>query len=138
VAFCLIVALSARGAQTLTGPGRFLVKLGTDLGSKKSKVGGRVTAFVISPERYLGASFEGVVDQVADGSLRFTFQTLRSRTVTTKVTSIILDFVNSKGHELVDEQERPVQIVNGLLTSKSADFTIDEGAEFSLRITPVK
>ena len=125
-------------AQTLDSPTRFLVKLSTDLSTKKTKAGDRVAAFVISPERFLGATFEGTVDRVSGTELRFIFRTLRYRTATTRVTSAIVDFVNSKGHKLVDEQERPLQVVDGVVISKASDFAIDEGAELSLQVTPAK
>ena len=132
-------ALACGGsAQTLDSPARFLVKLSTDLNTKKTRVGDRVAAFVISPERFLGGTFEGAVDRVSATELRFTFQTLRYRTSTSRVTSAILDFVNSKGHKLVDEQERPLQVIDGVVTSKTAGFAIDEGAEFNLQVGPAK
>jgi hypothetical protein len=60
-------ASPAISGQTLDGPTPFLVKLGVDLGSATSHVGDVVTAVVISPERFLGASFDGTVDQVSAG-----------------------------------------------------------------------
>jgi hypothetical protein len=125
--------------QTLDGPTPFLVKLGVDLGSATSRVGDKVTAVVISPERFLGASFEGAVDQVSGGaerSLRFTFHRLMHKENTYRVTSAVTGFVNSLGHPSVDESERPMQMSNGLLTAAPADFTLNEGAEFQIQVTP--
>jgi hypothetical protein len=123
-------------AQTLDGPTRFLVKLRTDIGARKSKAGDPVTAFVISPERFLAASFEGTVDEAADGRLRFTFTKLTNKGKSVEVASTILEFVNSKGHKRVDESERPMDLDSGALKSATPDFTLDEGAEFELEITP--
>jgi hypothetical protein len=132
-------ATPAVSGQTLDGPTPFLVKLGVDLGSATSRVGDAVTAVVISPERFLGAGFEGTVDQVSGGTgrtLRFTFHRLMHKENTYRVTSAVTGFVNSLGHRSVDESERPVQLSDGVLTAPSADFTLNEGAEFQLQVTP--
>lgn len=125
-------------AQTAPGEasGRFLVKLITDLDTRKAKTGMKVSAFVISPERFLAGLFEGSVDRVSATELRFTFETLTYRGTTLRVKTTIVEFVNSKGHKLVDEQERALQMVDGVVTSKNAGFTIDEGAEISIQVTP--
>jgi len=130
---------SETSTRTLDEPTRFLVKLGDDIGRKISTAGDRVTAVVISPERFLGARFEGAVDQVSGGgesALRFTFNVLRHGRETYRVTSAAISFVNSKGHPSVDEQERPVRIDNGVLTSASPDLQVNEGAEFQLQVDP--
>ena len=111
---------SGSARQTLETPTRFLVKLGEDVGSELSRVGDRVTAVVISPERFLGARFEGAVDQAsadAEGTLRFEFHTLERTGNTYRVASTVTGFVNSKGHPSVDERERPVRVADGVLTS---------------------
>lgn len=127
-------------AQTapVEASGRFLVKLMTDLDTKKAKTGMKVSAFVISPERFLAGMFEGSVDHVSATELRFAFDRITYRGTTLRVKTTIADFVNSKGHKLVDEQERALQVVQGMVTSKNAGFTIDEGAEISIEVTPVK
>ncbi len=122
---------------TLSEPTRFLVKLGQDIGSSASRPGDLVTAVVISPERFLGGSFEGEVDQASSSgrpSLGFTFHRLRYKASTYRVASTIADFVNSKGHHAVDEQEHAVRIVEGALTASSTEISIAEGAEFQLDI----
>jgi hypothetical protein len=131
-------AADEASARTLGETTKFLVKLGVDLAAKASSVGVPVTAVVISPERFLGARFEGTVDQVsADaGTLRFTFTTLRHRGDNYRVTSSILGFVNSKGHPSVDDQERPLRVEGGVLSSGSADWQVNEGAEFQLQVDP--
>jgi hypothetical protein len=127
-------------AQTapVEASGRFLVKLITDLDTRKAKTGMKVSAFVISPERFLAGLFEGSVDRVSATELRFTFETLTAQKTTLRVKTTIVDFVNSKGHKLVDEQERPLQILDGVIASKTAGFTIDEGAEISIQVAPAK
>jgi hypothetical protein len=62
-------------------------------------------------------------------SLEFKGQTWPVRTVT-------LEFVNSIGHPSVDEQERPVKMENGVLTSAHPDLFVDEGAELKLMVSP--
>jgi hypothetical protein len=134
-----VANLSAAG-PALEGPTSFLVKLGGDISSHTSRAGDAVTAVVISPDRFLGARFEGVVDEVSNetqgGTVRFTFTRLTHRDETRRVTSTVTGFVNSKGHRSVDEREIAVQISDGLLRSSSANLTLDEGAEFQLQVTP--
>ena len=118
--------------------GRFLVKLMTDLDTRKTKTGMKVSAFVISPERFLAGLFEGSVDRLSATELRFAFDRITYRGTTLRVKTTIVDFVNSKGHKLVDEQERSLLVVDGVVTSKNAGFTIDEGAEISIEVTPAR
>lgn len=115
---------------------RFLVKLGENIGSETSRVSDPVTAVVISPERLLGGRLEGEVDQVSEGTLRFRFDTMEYRGAVQPVSSNILRFVNSKGHALMDELDRPVEIDDGVLRSTEPEFAVDEGAEFQLEIRP--
>ncbi len=121
--------------RAIEGPTPFLVKLGEDIASNTSRAGDAVTAVVISPERFLGARLEGAVEQVSpgEGMLRFTFHRLLHRESSYGITTTVTGFVNSIGHRSVDEQGRPVQITDGVLTSPS-DFRLDEGAEFQLRV----
>jgi hypothetical protein len=125
-------------SKTLEETTKFLVKLGVNLGAKANNVGDPVTAVVISPERFLGARFEGTVDQVSvdAGALRFTFNTLRHKGDNYRVASSLLSFVNSKGHPSVDEQERPLRVDDGVLSSASPDWQVNEGAEFQLQVDP--
>ncbi|MEX2300047.1 MAG: DUF5060 domain-containing protein, partial [Bryobacterales bacterium] len=136
----LIRRTAAAGASSkaLEETTKFLVKLGVGLGPTASSVGDRVAAVVISPERFLGARFEGTVDQVsADaGTLRFSFNTLRHKSDNYRVTSTVLSFVNSKGHPSVDEQERPLRVEAGEMSSETVDWQVDEGAEFQLQVDP--
>jgi hypothetical protein len=118
---------------------KFLVKLGEDIGAQTSRVGDSVTAVVISPERFLGARFAGVVDQVSSedgGSLRFTFNALDHRADRYRVASRVLGFVNSKGQPLVDEQGVTVQVADGVLVSASPGWRLDEGSEVQLQVEP--
>ncbi len=130
--FFALLGLGA--AQTPDSPRRFLVKIGEDIGAQKSRVGDRVTAAVISPERFLGAKMSGRIDRASPGALRFTFDSLTHRGKTYRIASTIVGSVNSLGHKSVDEQERPVRVAAGVLTSPAAAFTINEGAEFELDI----
>ncbi|MGH9163718.1 MAG: DUF5060 domain-containing protein [Vicinamibacteraceae bacterium] len=126
-------------APAFNRPTDFHVKLSTDLGVQTSGAGDPVNAFVISPERFLGGRLTGTVDQASSasgGRLRFTFETLEYQGRTFRVTSTLTSFVNSKGHRLVDEQERPLEVTGGVLISAAPDFTLDEGAEVRLQVGP--
>jgi hypothetical protein len=70
------------------------------------------------------------------GALRFTFNTLRHKGDNYRVASSLLSFVNSKGHPSVDEQERPLPVEGGVLSSASPDWQVNEGAEFQLQVDP--
>ena len=136
----LVRRLGRAPALTLDGAGEFLVKLNIDISSRTNRAGDPVTAVVISPERFLGARFEGgiaVASADAPGRLSFEFHTLRRQGDAYPVTSTITSFVNSKGHPGVDDRERPVAVEGGVLTAPLAEIVIDEGAEFRLRIEPV-
>jgi hypothetical protein len=136
----LIRRASDISLKTLDEATKFLVKLGEDIGAQTSRVGDSVTAVVISPERFLGARFAGVVDQVSSedgGSLRFTFNSLDHKADRYRVASRVLGFVNSKGQPLVDEQDVTVQVADGVLVSVSPGWRLDEGSEFQLQVEPV-
>lgn len=135
-----VLVRPARGvtaAPVLDQPARFLVKLGTDL-KTSGRVGDPVSAFVISPERFLGGKLTGVIDESSSGRLRFSFRSLEFRGKSYSITSAITSFVNSKGHSFVDEQERPVRVREGVLVSAGAAVIIGEGAEFQLQISPAR
>ena len=118
-------------------PSGFHIKLGENVGSASSRAGDPVTAVVISPERFLGGRLEGVVEHAsagAEGSLRLTFRTLRYGDETYPIAATVTEFVNSRGHRLVDERERPVRVDAGTLISPATDFVVDEGSEFRLQV----
>lgn len=119
---------------TLGGEQEFLVKIGEDLDLTTSRPGDAISAVVISPERFLGARFEGAVEQSPRGSLKFGFRTLRHGHDVYRVRTLLQRFVNSKGHAMVDEQERAVEVLDGRLTSPSGEIHIGEGAEFRLGV----
>ena len=72
------LSLPAAWSQTtLDKPAHFLVKLGNAVGSKVSHPGDRVTAVIVSPERFLGGRLIGSVDILSagsDGQMSFTFR----------------------------------------------------------------
>jgi hypothetical protein len=116
-----------------------LVKLRTPVGASRSRPGDRVEASIISPETYLGGFLEGSVgESSADGRSRVAlhFSSLRYRGARFTVCAVVTRFVNSKGHELVDDDERPATVENGTIVSEGPDLRLDEGAELTLLATP--
>jgi len=136
--FSALSLLAARSQTSLDKPADFLVKLGNAVGGKVSHPGDRVTAVIISPERFLGGRLVGSVDAVSagsDGKMSFTFRQLEFKGSTLSIVSKTSDFVNSKGHSKVDEDERPLRVEDGVLISTYPDFVLDEGAETKLRVS---
>jgi hypothetical protein len=123
-------------AQTLDKPTNFLIKLSDPIGGKTSKTGDKVGAVVISPETFLGGRFEGVVKQAGPGTVTVEFTTLRYKGKAISVSTTTTDFVNSKGHPKIDDGDRPLTIEEGVLTSKTPGFVLDEGSELKLQVTP--
>jgi hypothetical protein len=122
--------------QELHRETNFLVKLRTPVGTNISKKAQAVSASVISPETYLGASMEGIVEAVDSSSIRLTFRALKHKGKTLAITSVTTDFVNSKGHKLVDDQERPTRVEGGSFVAAGSPIQIDEGSEMKLRVRP--
>ncbi len=123
-------------AQSLDKPTNFHVKLSDPIGGSISKPGSRVGAVVISPESFLGGRFEGSVTQVSNGKAEVVFHLLRFKGKSWSVTTRTTGFVNSIGHAAVDEDERPLQLDNGVFLSAHADAKLDEGAELRLSVSP--
>jgi hypothetical protein len=132
----VLVRRAAQSAPALDRERNFLVKLRTPVGNKLSKPGDRVTASVISPETFLGASLEGTVEQVTANGVRVGFRSLVHKGVTIEVSSTTRDFVNSKGHKSVDDEERAAVVEDGALVAKGGSLWLDEGAEIQLRVAP--
>lgn len=137
-----LLLCAAAVAQTLDKETSFLVKLSGPIGARVSKPGARVGAVIISPERFLGGRFAGTVQAVSagarGGSLEVVFRSLEFKGKTWRVRTTTLEFVNSIGHRLVDEEEHPVKMENGALVSSCPDMFIDEGAELKLLVSPAK
>jgi hypothetical protein len=114
----------------------FLVKLRVPLASRSSRPGDAISASVISPEKFLGGKLEGIVDEASLASLRFSFRTLEFNGKRRTITSETGQFVNSKGHPMVDEHERRITVDKGRLVSTS-HIELDEGAEIELEVRPV-
>ncbi|MBI4908111.1 MAG: hypothetical protein HY820_31085 [Acidobacteria bacterium] len=123
-------------AQNLDKPTKFHVKLSDPIGGKAGKPGARVGAVVISPEVFLGGRLEGVIRQAGGGKLEVVFTVLKYKGKSWNVTSRTTDFVNSIGHPAVDEEERPLKLVNGVLVSDQPLAMLEEGAELRLEVTP--
>jgi hypothetical protein len=123
---------------TLEAERSFHVKLRTPIGNTVSKQGDLVLASVISPESFLGASLNGLVERVLPNGVVLSFRFLVARTATIDVTSTTTSFVNSLGHKDVDDRNAPARIRGGALLSDGAVVFLDEGAELRLRIAPRK
>ncbi|WP_321477972.1 DUF5060 domain-containing protein [uncultured Paludibaculum sp.] len=133
-------AVLVRPAPALLDKDRkFLVKLNTPIGSWLSKAGDAITASVISPESFLGATMQGTVERVSNadnGNVVITFRTLSYKDLTLPVTSVTAGFVNSKGHKGVDDEERPTTVEQGAFVTPKAVFLLNEGAEINLLVSP--
>ncbi len=122
--------------QLLDKERRFHVKLRTPIGTRISRAGVPVSASVISPEVFLGTTIEGIVEQVSRNSVTLAFRSLVHKGGTIGIVSTTTDFVNSKGHKLVDDQERAARVVAGAFVAGGAEFWLDEGAEIRLQVSP--
>lgn len=132
-----VLVRKARPSQlTLDRERDFLVKLRSPIGNRMSKPGDRVSASVISPETFLGASLQGVVEQVSSNGVTIAFRSLVHKGGTIDVRSATRDFVNSKGHRSVDDEGRPAHMRDGAIVSDGTVFWLDEGAELQLRVGP--
>ena len=131
--------LVRRAPQSLQSIGRdrsFLVKLRTPIGTAISRPGQPVSASIISPETFLGGTLHGAVQRVSATSVTLVFRRLEYRGTSIPLTSVTTGFVNSKGHKLVDDQERPTRVEAGAFVSGAHEFWLDEGAEINLRASP--
>jgi hypothetical protein len=134
--WAVLVRRAPSAAQSLGKERNFLVKLRTPIGGRISRTGDRVSASVISPEIFLGAALEGTVERVSGNSVTIVFRSLVYKGRSLAVTSVTTDFVNSKGHKLADDEERPSSVEAGAFVSGQSEFWLDEGAEIRLRVSP--
>jgi hypothetical protein len=130
----VLVRRAPASPQALDRERNFLVKLKSPVGSQVSRQGDTVTASVISPETYLGASLEGTVERVSSNSVTIEFRSLVYKGGSISVLSTTTGFVNSKGHKSVDDQERPARVEAGAFVTDGSEFWLDEGAEIQLRV----
>jgi hypothetical protein len=122
--------------KTLESERNFHVKLRTPIGNRISKRGQAVSASIISPETFLGASLQGVVEQVLPTGVVLSFRSLTTKAGSIEVTSATTSFVNSKGHKDVDDLGQPARVRDGALVSDGGVLLLDEGAELRLRVSP--
>lgn len=134
----VLAAAAAGGAAALAQqqPRTFHIKLSTPVDTKSAKAGDPVRAALISPESYLNGYLEGTVERVESGRsamlhLRFTRLVFKGQTAA--VETEVFEFVNSKGHKSVDDDERPVSIENGVIKADGPQLLLDEGSEMRLR-----
>lgn len=121
----------------LSQPGTYLVKLGTPVNSRTSKAGDAIRAALISPESLLNGYLEGTVEKAAskpNGALLLRFNKLLYKGKTTSLQTEVVDWVNSKGHKSVDDEERPVKLDKGELSTTGPGLWLDEGSEIRVRL----
>jgi hypothetical protein len=127
-------------ALRLTGqplPKTYHLKLATPVNSKSSKPGAKIRAAVISPESLLNAYLEGTVEKAATrptGSFVLRFDKLVYQGQTTAVNTVVYEWVNSKGHQSVDDAGRPTTLEKGEFRVASGPVLwLAEGAELRAR-----
>lgn len=90
----------------------FRIKLTSALDSRKNQKGDKISALVLAPEQFKGATMEGQIDEAKSSgkvnktsTLKFTFSTLiLANGDTVAVGSQVRSYTNSKGKEGVDEE----------------------------------
>jgi hypothetical protein len=135
---CAILPQSS--GQDLSAARTYLVKLSTPVGTNQSKAGDRIRAAIISPESLLNGYLKGTVEQVTSKPaarlvLRFTNVLYKGKSA--PIESEVIDFVNSKGHKSVDDDERPIRLNDGAFTS-AEDLWLDEGAELRVHASSAR
>lgn len=134
--WAVLIRRAPDAVQLLGKERRFHVKLRTPVGNTVSRAGDPVSASIISPEVFLGATMEGIVERVSGNSVTIVFRSLVHKGGTIGIHSTTTDFVNSKGHKLVDDRERPARVAAGAFVAGGAEFWMDEGAEIRLLVSP--
>jgi hypothetical protein len=120
-------------AQSPALPRSYLVKLSVPVGTRQSKQGDPIKAAIISPESLLNGYLEGVIEERASNPAKLVlrFTKLQYKGKTTSIQTEVTDFVNSKGHKKVDDEEKPIKLESGAFSAQS-DFWLDEGSELRL------
>ncbi len=117
---------------------KMLVKLRTPIETGANRPGDRIGASVISPETYLGGHLEGTVEESATspaGRIVLRFHTLTFDQKRLALRATVTDFVNSKGHQQVDDAGRPTRVEGRALVAEGKELSLDEGAELRLLAT---
>lgn len=131
----LLVAALGLSAQNL--PSNYHLKLVTPVDTRRSKVGDSVRAAVISPESLLNGYLVGQVTAVVNGrgaQLELRFDRLLYQGKSIPVQTVVTSWVNSKGHEKVDDEEQPLTLQAGRFTSPARRIWLDEGAELRAKV----
>lgn len=138
----LVFALAIASLSFAQDPGAartYLVKLSIPVSTKQSKPGDRIRAAIISPESLLNGYLEGSIEEAASrpaGRLVLRFNNVLYKGKSTSIRSEVVDFVNSKGHKSVDDDERPIKLEQGAFTGVGSELWLDEGAELRVRAEP--
>ena len=92
---------------------------------------------MISPESLLNGYLEGEIEKAQTkpaGVLVLRFNRLLYKGKTTPLETEVIDWVNSKGHKNVDDEERAVTLDHGELHTAGPELWLDEGSELRVRI----
>ena len=138
-AIALVLCPAPSEAQDASGARTYLVKLSVPVSTTASKAGDRIRAAIISPESLLNGYLEGVVSQVSSkpaSRLVLHFTSVLYKGKSTPIDGKVVDFVNSKGHKSVDDDERPITLDDGRFASARGDLSLDEGAELRVQAAP--
>lgn len=133
----LALLLLMTAAAALAQPQTYLVKLSTPVNTMTNKAGDPIRAAMISPETLLNGYLEGTIEKSVskpEGRLVLRFDKLIYKGKTTPLRTELVDWVNSKGHKSVDDEERPVTLEKGELRTEGPELWLDEGSELRVRI----
>jgi hypothetical protein len=139
-AIALMMCPAPSEAQDAAVARTYLVKLSVPVSTTASKAGDRIRAAIISPESLLNGYLEGVVQHVSSkpaGRLVLHFTGVLYKGRPTAIEGKVIDFVNSKGHKSVDDDERPITLDEGRFASARGELWLDEGAELRVQAIPV-
>lgn len=115
-------------------PASYLIKLTSGV-SSQSRAGDHVSGVIISPERLLTGTLEGVVEQAQQSKLRLRFERLVCRGERVPLAGTVTRLVNSHGDELTDDAGHTLRVEAGWIESAGGAVTLHEGAELRLQVT---
>jgi hypothetical protein len=135
------ISLRSTPGQDAGAARTYLVKLSVPVSTNGSKPGDRIRAAIVSPESLLNGYLKGIVKEITprpNAKLVLQFDSVLYKGKSTPIESEVIDFVNSKGHKSVDDDERPLKLERGVFSSSGTDLWLDEGAELRVSATPPK
>ena len=116
-----VLGAASAWAQIIPANSEFRVKLLAPLNTDINQPGDKISAQVISPPEFAGATVQGEVKQSKSGGkingksvLNFTFHELVYGGSTLPISANVQSFVNSKGVQGVDEEGQIIQKKNNI------------------------